>query len=59
MKVLADNKELIPEFFLGDGLFLSNLNNVELGLNHLEEKVGDVSLPPWAKNVEDFMMKNR
>jgi hypothetical protein len=22
MKVLADNKELIPEFFLGDGLFL-------------------------------------
>ena len=59
MKVLADNKELIPEFFLGDGLFLYNLNNVELGLNHLEEKVGDVSLPPWAKNVEEFMMKNR
>lgn len=32
---------------------------MELGLNHLEEKVGDVSLPPWAKNVEEFMMKNR
>ena len=45
MKVLADNKELIPEFFLGDGLFLNNINHVELGLNHLEEKVGDVSLP--------------
>jgi hypothetical protein len=35
------------------------VNNVELGLNHLEEKVGDVSLPPWAKNTEEFMMKNR
>lgn len=42
MKVLADNKELIPEFYLSDGLFLTNINRVELGLNHLEEKVNDV-----------------
>jgi factor associated with neutral sphingomyelinase activation len=48
MKVLADNKELIPEFYFGDGLFLKNINMVELGLNHLEEKVHDVTLPPWA-----------
>lgn len=26
LKVLADNKELIPEFYLGDGSFLKNLN---------------------------------
>ncbi len=59
MKVLADNKEMIPEFYFGDGNFLKNLNNVELGLNHLDEKVGDVSLPPWAKTVEYYILKNR
>jgi len=48
MKVLADNKELIPEFYFGDGSFLVNLNHVELGLNHLEERVNDVTLPLWA-----------
>lgn len=50
MKVLADNKELIPEFYIGDGSFLRNLSNCELGLNHLEEKVGDVTMPQWAIN---------
>ena len=34
MRVLADNKEFTPEFYLGDGTFLQNLNNVELGINH-------------------------
>jgi factor associated with neutral sphingomyelinase activation len=48
MKVLADNKELIPEFYFGDGSFLVNLNQVELGLNHLEERVNDVTVPLWA-----------
>lgn len=48
LKVLADNKELIPEFFFGEGHFLKNMNQSELGLNHLEEKVNDVTLPPWA-----------
>jgi len=50
LKVLADNKELIPEFYFGDGSFLKNINQVELGLNHLEEKVGDVTLPKWASD---------
>ena len=48
--MLADNKELIPEFFIGDGLFMQNVNNVELGLNHVDQKVEDVNLPPWAKS---------
>lgn len=56
--MLADNKELIPEFYLGEGNFLRNLNQVELGLNHLEEKVGDVGLPGWAKH-EGLVMKLR
>lgn len=58
--MLADNKELIPEFYLGDGLFLKNINYVELGLNHLEEKVNDVTLPPWAHGSHfDYILKNR
>jgi hypothetical protein len=34
LKVLADNKELTPEFYFGEGLFMKNINAVELGLNH-------------------------
>ena len=30
-KVISDNKELIPEFYIGDGLFLVNQSNAELG----------------------------
>jgi factor associated with neutral sphingomyelinase activation len=37
LKVLADNKELIPD-------------GAELGRNHLDLKVEDVTLPPWATN---------
>jgi hypothetical protein len=50
LKVLSDNKELIPEFYFGNGSFLKNLNKVELGLNHLEEKVNDVTIPQWASS---------
>ncbi|KAG7741591.1 hypothetical protein KL923_000846 [Ogataea haglerorum] len=45
----TDVRELIPEFYyLPD--FLLNSNNFEFG--HLQDgtKVGDVRLPPWAKN---------
>jgi factor associated with neutral sphingomyelinase activation len=59
LKVLADNKELIPEFYFGDGLFLQNHSKLELGLNHIEEKVSDVTLPAWASSHSDFILKNR
>lgn len=59
LKVLADNKELTPEFYLGDGSFLKNLNHTELGLNHLEERVDDVNLPQWASSHQEFILKNR
>ena len=45
LKVLSENKELTPEFYFGDGSFLQNLNKANLGLNNMEEKVEDVTLP--------------
>lgn len=59
LNLLADNKELIPEFFFGDGSFLVNHQKVDLGQNHLNEKVDNVALPPWAETPRDFVLKNR
>lgn len=59
LQLLPDNKELTPEFFFGDGSFLKNNSKVELGLNHMGLKVGDVTLPNWASGPSDFVMKNR
>lgn len=59
LQVLADNKELIPEFYFGDGQFMKNMQSLELGLNHLEEQVNHVQLPPWASSHQDFILKNR
>jgi hypothetical protein len=38
---------------------MKNDNEVELGLNHLQNKVEDVGLPPWASSHKDFVFKNR
>ena len=38
---------------------MKNDNEVELGLNHQQKKVGDVGLPPWASSHKDFVFKNR
>jgi hypothetical protein len=59
MNVLSDNKELIPEFFFGDGSFLINKHSTELGQNHLQKKVNNVTLPDWASDQQDFVIKNR
>lgn len=50
LNVLSDNKELIPEFYFGDGTFLINKQHVELGFNHMQQKVENVSLPSWASS---------
>ena len=55
----ADLKELIPEFFQGEGEFLSNTECLNLGKRHNGERVDDVELPPWAKNPKDFVKKSR
>ena len=50
--IAMDYRELIPEFFyLPD--FLVNENNFDLG-----KQSGDVILPPWASNAQDFVTKN-
>ena len=46
---MADVKELIPEFFYLPE-FLMNENKFDLGRKQNGECLGDVLLPPWAKN---------
>ena len=41
-------KELIPEFYENDSLFLKNFQNLDLGVTQSKKRVGDVKLPPWA-----------
>ena len=37
MDILNDNKELIPEFYIGDGSFLLNSSRADLGTDHMGE----------------------
>jgi len=56
----ADVKELIPEFYKGDGLFLQNGQRLSLGIRQeTGERVGDVNLPPWAETGAEFVAKCR
>ncbi|KAJ9449932.1 BEACH domain-containing protein lvsF [Diplonema papillatum] len=54
-----DVKELIPQFYNGDGSWLGS-KGLELGLLDDGTKVPDnVVLPPWATSMADFVKKNR
>lgn len=53
----TDVKELIPEFYSNDATFLVNINNVDFGTRSTGQKVGDVLLPPWASDAQDFVYK--
>lgn len=55
----SDVKELIPEFFAGDGAFLRNGLRLPLGARADGERVGDVRLPPWARSAAEFVAINR
>eukprot|EP01041_Mallomonas_annulata_P001754 gene1754-3385_t len=58
----ADLKELIPEFFCGDGEFLLNASDLELGRLHqgVGARLGDVELPPWShRNPKEFIQLQR
>ena len=57
MKVAADNKELIPEFFF-DPAILINSERAELGTDHLQQPVNHVEIPPWASTPRDFILKH-
>lgn len=56
----SDVKELIPEFYTSPGSFLTTPpGGLGLGTTQAGEVVGDVSLPPWAKDARDFTSKLR
>lgn len=56
---MADVKELIPEFFYLPE-FLANANRFDLGSKQNGETLGDVILPPWAKqDVREFIRVHR
>jgi factor associated with neutral sphingomyelinase activation len=44
----SDFKELLPEFYDGDGDFLVNMFSVDFGTKQDGTRVGDVKLPAWA-----------
>lgn len=56
---MADVKELIPEFFYLPE-FLTNSNNFDLGCKQNGVQLGDVVLPPWAKDdPQEFIRVHR
>ena len=44
----GDVRELIPEFYDGDGQWLLNTRDLDLGVTQSKQRVGGVLLPPWA-----------
>lgn len=55
---MSDVKELIPEFFCCPDMLI-NTNKLNLGELQEGGKVGDVILPPWAKDAFDFIRIHR
>ncbi|XP_050299394.1 WD repeat and FYVE domain-containing protein 3 [Anthonomus grandis grandis] len=56
---MADVKELIPEFFYLPE-FLENSNQFDLGVKQSGVALGDVALPPWAKqDTREFIRVHR
>jgi hypothetical protein len=54
----TDLKELIPEFFVGSGEFLLNIDDLDLGHRHSGERLHDVELPAWADSPRDYIRKH-
>ena len=61
MNGAADYKELVPEFYDGNGEFLTNYLGVDFGKRSTVGRplVGDVQLPPWASSPQEFTTKLR
>ncbi|KAG5870011.1 hypothetical protein JTB14_023053 [Gonioctena quinquepunctata] len=56
---MADVKELIPEFFYLNE-YLTNFNQFDLGVKQNGVALGDVVLPPWAKqDPREFIRVHR
>ncbi|XP_075213392.1 protein FAN-like [Lycorma delicatula] len=58
---MSDFKELVPEFYddKTNGDFLENRLGINFGYRSDGSRVGNVILPPWAKDVTDFISKMR
>jgi WD40 repeat protein len=54
----SDAKELIPELFYNPDI-LVNINEVDFGTTQGHRKVDHITLPPWAKDPNDFIIKHR
>ena len=59
-------KELIPDFFIDDASFLTNLMRLDLGVPSTTSKTKSnvkrndhVKLPNWASSPSDFLKKHR
>lgn len=50
-------KELIPEFYQNDTLFLRNYQNLDLGVRQNKKRVGDVKMPKWAEGSPDKFLE--
>ncbi|XP_052232540.1 protein FAN-like isoform X2 [Dreissena polymorpha] len=55
----ADFKELIPEFYQGNGEFMINSGVCNFGVRQDGRPVGNVDLPPWAASPSDCIHKLR
>ena len=55
----GDVRELIPEFYDGDGQWLLNTRDLDLGVTQSKQRVGGVLLPPWASSAAEFVSMNR
>ena len=53
---LSDVKELIPEFFSGNGDFLANIGAQWMGRRTGGERVSGVVLPGWANNSPELFV---
>lgn len=55
----ADVKELIPDFYAGDGKFLENYQKLDLGERQDGSAIGDVILPLWANDAQHLVKTMR
>ena len=52
----SDYKELVPEFYSGEGDFLVNYLGINFGQRSSDARpVQDVDLPPWASSPKEFI----
>ncbi|KAH9489754.1 hypothetical protein Btru_036661 [Bulinus truncatus] len=51
----SDFKELIPEFYCGNGDFLLHKGPVSFGFRNDGRPVGNVELPPWASSPSELV----